>query len=131
MQSVYMTIKEAAKYANVTTYTIRYHIHKSGKLIAKKVDTKDRWDPAWYVHKDSVDNLYYKTREGEKQHTAKNSFEMLAEQHPNIIRSIANHPGICESLASKATPECIEAAIALLKARGYKVMKSVTSYEEV
>lgn len=131
MQHVFLSIKEAAKYANVTTGTIRHHIKKSGKLSAQKVEQKDRWDPAWYVTKESVDNLYYKTREGEKQHTVKNSFEVLAEKHPNVVRVIGKHPEICESLASRATTDGIEAAIALLKARGYKVLKPVTSHEEV
>ena len=127
----YMTISEAAKYANVGYSSIWYHITVTGKLQAKRNTVDARFKPSWYVSRNSVDKLYYKTLPGEKQHTTKVSFEKTVEKYPNVFSLIVKNPEACAELAEKASPECIEAAIGLLKALGYKLYKPVVTHEEV
>lgn len=121
----FLSIKEAAKLAKVTTDTIRYHMFKSRKLSARKVETNDKWMPAWYVSRVSLENLYYNVISGEKQHTTK---VLPISETPNIFNRLNQNPELYNTLVSN---EHIEAAICLLKAKGYKVFKPVITHEEV
>ena len=109
MSAKYLTVKEAAKYANVKPSSIYYHINTTGKLKARKVPVNSIWDAAYRVEVDSIDRLYYETLSGEKQHVAK-------------ISPVSNIPN---------TDECVQAAIQFLKGLGYKILKPVITHEEV
>lgn len=115
---MYMSIKEAAKYANVNYNAIWNHLVNTGKLEGYKVQTNNKWQSAWRVSKESVDNLYYAVKAGTKQHVAKvppNDFIFALEY---------GHPQVPENVL-------IENAINFLKDQGYKVSKPVTIWEEV
>ena len=109
MTTKYLSVKEAAKYANVKPASIYYHINTTGKLKARKVPVSSMWDAAYRVEVDSLNRLYYKTLSGEKQHVAK-------------VSPISNIPN---------TDECVQAAIQFLKDRGYKILKPVITHEEI
>lgn len=109
MTAKYLTVAQAAKYANVKPSAIYYHINTTGKLKARKVPVSSIWDAAYRVEVDSLNRLYYKTLSGEKQHTAK-------------VSPVSNIPN---------TDECVQAAIEFLKNRGYKILKPVITHEEI
>lgn len=124
MKTEMMTISEAAKYANVQYKSIWYHIAVSKKLKAKKIYGGGN-KSTWFVNRDSIDNLYYKTAPGEKQHVVKPS---LVSQYSHIYKSFENKP---ELLSRAISDEVIEAAVIILKSKGYKVYKPVISHEEI
>jgi hypothetical protein len=122
---MYMTIAEAAEYANVKYNAIWNHLTKTGKLEGYKIPTNNMWESTWRVSKESVDNLYYSVKKGTKQHVAK---VPPISQYQSIYNKLKERPDLYSDIVSD---DVIEASIIILKSKGYKISKPVTTWEEV